>query len=82
MKIPKKPSLNDIQEPSAFTRAVTSENGDSGKMSVVSHTLGDRQKAQILAVAVELTQRKGKPVSASEALRHILDRFKEEGIAL
>ncbi len=41
-----------------------------------SYTLNQANDDKINAVAMQMTQKRGKPVSASEALRSIIDAYK------
>ena len=73
MKRIKRADLGNVTKADAFSRSVAKAKKDASKIIRASYTLEQRHIDQINKTAAELTRRQGKPINASQALRHLLD---------
>lgn len=76
MKAPQIKSLEDSTASDPFTKKVMEVKKDAGKMEPRSYSLPQSAVSYINAKAAELSAIEGKPVSASTALRMLLEEHK------
>lgn len=77
MKKVQRADLATATETRSFAVAAKEVKAEATKIVRTSYSLEQRHVDQINTAALTLSQRKGKTVGASEALRHILDLAKE-----
>ncbi len=73
MKAVKTVDLGQTSQTDPFLKAVAVEKAAAAEMVRKTFNLEKRHQNQINAVAADLSETAGKPIGASEALRHILD---------
>ena len=76
MKAPQLTELATEAPADAFTREVAHQRGRASAVIRKTFSLEQRHMDYLLTVAVEAMQAAGKTVSASEALRIVIDRDK------
>lgn len=74
MKAPKLADLNEIGNDNAFSKAIQTEQSRATGIVRKTYSLQQRHEDYINAVATAMSQERGKPVNASEALRAIINR--------
>ena len=77
MKKPETKDLDAVETNDAFTRTVEAVKDESGKTSPKTYSLPKRHQEYISSIAMQLGQARGKVVSASEALRMIVEQHSE-----
>ena len=70
--------LAKAQRTDPFSKAVAKEVEDAAQIVRKTFSLERRHLEQINAVAAGLSQKAGKPIGASKALRYLLDRADEK----
>jgi len=76
MKQPSLKDLSNVVTEDQFIEKVEEVKTKSAEMARKTHTLENSNIDHINAVAFKLSQQRGKPVSASEALRLIIHEHK------
>jgi hypothetical protein len=77
MKAPKLADLQTVQNSNDFTAAVEVAKQRASGVVRKTYSLEQRHEDHINAVAASMSQARGKPVNASEALRSIINRDME-----
>ena len=78
MKAVKTIDLAKAQKTDPFSEAVAKEVGEAAQIVRKTFSLERRHLGQINAVAAGLSQKAGKPIGASKALRYLLDQIDEK----
>jgi hypothetical protein len=79
MKAPKLANLQAVQSGNDFAVAVETAKQRASGVIRKTYSLEQRHEDYINAVATSMSQARGKPVNASEALRAIINRDMERG---
>lgn len=74
MKAPKLTDLQGVQNETVFMKSVEAVKRRASSVIRKTYSLKQRHEDQINAVAAAMSQVRGKPVNASEALRAIIER--------
>jgi hypothetical protein len=77
MKAPKLADLQSVQNGNDFTAAVEAAKQRASGVIRKTYSLEQRHEDHINAMAASMSQARGKPVNASEALRAIINRDME-----
>lgn len=76
MKAPKAQAFPTAENPKDIATKAREIKAVATETVRRSYTLNQANDDKINAVAMQMTQKRGKPVSASEALRSIIDAYK------
>jgi hypothetical protein len=75
MKVIETIDLREATKTDVFSEAIEHVKNEASEMARKTYSLEHRHLDIINAVAFELSKNAGKPVGASEALRHVLNNF-------